>query len=116
MRDVGEPAVGDEDEAVEVRGEAVQKRRRGQLAVSHEGGTAMTSRERGEDGVGLEPEGSASEVSEEAAIVEAEEVDAARGSQEGEEVEVHARSASAARTTWPQSTIQAWSETAAARV
>ena len=95
----GEPVVGDEDEAVEVGGEAIQKRRWGQLTGGHEGETATASREHGEDGAGFGPGAGASEASEEAAVVEAEEVDAARCGQEGEEAVFHARSSSAARTT-----------------
>lgn len=98
-RERGEPVVGDEDEAVEIGGEAVQERGRGQLASDHEGETATASREHGEDCAGFGPGAGASEASEEAAIVEAEEVDAARCSQEREDAIVHARSSSAARRT-----------------
>jgi hypothetical protein len=94
-----EPVVGDEDEPVEVGSEAIQKRRWGQLAGGHEGEAASAGREHGEDCAGFGPGGSAGEATEEAAIVEAEEVDAARCGQEREEAVFHARSSSAARTT-----------------
>ena len=70
----GEPVAGDEDEPFEVGSEAIQKRRRWELAGSHEGEAASAGREHGEDGAGFGPGGSAGEATEEAAIVEAEEI------------------------------------------
>jgi hypothetical protein len=97
--DSGEPAIGDEDQLVELGAEGAQERLWGLDAGSYESEVTAVGRQGTEEAASRGPGVGTSQASEAAVVVETVEVEARGTLDEGEEAVVHARSSSAARRT-----------------